>query len=108
MLPKKNRLNRVDFTDYYKKGRKLNGSVSTLVFTPAEKFIASVVVGKKVSKKAISRNRIRRLGYRQIELWQKQNLTNGVLILIIKPAITSLTRKDQAKALLNDLGLLIK
>lgn len=108
MLAKKARLNRVEFTDYFKKGQRFNGSVSTLIYLKEAEFKASVVVGKKLAKKAVMRNRLRRLGYRVINEWQTHHQITGVLIMLVKPTITTLSRKEQAEAFLKDLGLLLK
>jgi ribonuclease P protein component len=108
MLAKKQRLTREEFSDYYTKGRRQGGLVSNCILVPGLTYQAAVVVGKKVSKKAVMRNRLKRLGYRQIKSWQENTGYIGVIIMILKPTITSLSRKEQALTIQKDLGLLLK
>ena len=56
------------------------------------------MVSKKVSKKAVTRNSLRRLAYSQLYN-AARNIDKGVYILILKPEIISLSRKAQHAAL---------
>ena len=66
MLPKKNRADTKEVEKIFKDGRFLNSSNLTFKFiltkdSPISRI--SVVVPKTVSKKAVERNKLRRLGY---------------------------------------------
>lgn len=70
MLPKKNRANKNKLERVFKEGKFINSSLLSFKFilnnTPKTKQI-SVVVPKSVSKLAVSRNSLRRLGYRALK-----------------------------------------
>jgi len=73
MLPKRNRLSRREFEHLLKRGRRLHSDHASVVYsfvssrptpynlqpTPSQK--AGVVVSKKVARRAVERNRLRRL-----------------------------------------------
>jgi len=61
MLKKTERLNRAAFSTYFASGKRTHGTYLTIITAPAETLLSSVVVGKKVSKKAPTRNSIKRL-----------------------------------------------
>jgi len=95
MLAKKDRLSREDFAAYFKSGKRYHSPVATLIVSPCDEFHGSVVVSKKVSKKAPVRNTLRRRAYAQLySVLKKQNKT-GVYILLLKPKIVTLSRKLQ-------------
>jgi len=94
MLAKQNRLSRADFTKYFKTGKRINSPAATLIVSPHDVFHGAVVVSKKVSKKAVRRNTLRRRAYAQLYTAYK-NKKNGVYILIIKPSFSDLTRVAQ-------------
>ena len=52
------------------------------------------MVGKKVAKKAVVRNTIRRRVYAQIRAVCLAAEVTGVFIILIKPAYTELSRKE--------------
>ena len=92
MLAKPQRLSRVQFSSFFKSGKRKHSDVATLVCTPYPTFHASVVVSKKVSKKAVDRNKIRRQIYRQLYILKKQSHT-GVFIVLVKPGFVAVSRK---------------
>jgi len=88
MLPKKQRLTKKEFDTYFQSGRRFHHELFTLVYTPHEEFHGAVVVGKKVSKKAVARNKIRRRVYSALYARKKEaNLTGIYIILTKKPII---------------------
>lgn len=95
MLSKKDRLSSAEFSVYFKTGKKIHSTYATLIYTKHPHFHGSVVVGKKVDKRAVVRNKLRRrfyaLLYTQLKLKQK----TGVYIVILKPNIKSLNKKQQ-------------
>lgn len=105
MLPKNKRLNTAAFNKFFKTGRRFHTPYLTICFTPYTTFHASVVVGKKVNKNAVERNRIRRQLYSLLYSWQKKETVKGVFIVFTKPSA-----KDVSfKTLKNDLeSVLIK
>ena len=70
MLPKKNRLNTKEVENIFKKGSFLNSSNLTLKFSFNKENTepkVSFLTPKSVSKKAVVRNRLRRIGYRSLK-----------------------------------------
>jgi len=108
MLKKSERLDRSSFTTYFKKGKKTNGVYTTIVTCPSPTFLATAVVGKKVSKKAVTRNSIRRRLYGILELHRHDQKLTGVYIIIAKPEIIKLTKKAFASTLLEEVGRVLK
>ena len=98
MLAKKNRLSRAEFSKYFKTGKRTHSPIATLIISPHDSFHGAVVVGKKVSKKAVTRNKLRRRAYAQLYNRFK-NKNTGVYILVLKPAIVNLTRQEQHRKL---------
>jgi ribonuclease P protein component len=103
MFKKTERLGRSDFTGYFKAGRRFQSPTLTIVYTPAVSFKVAVVVGKKVAKQAVERNRIRRRLYATLRRFKESySITNGVFIIIVKPPAYQATRVALA-AQANDL-----
>lgn len=93
MLAKSARLSVAEFNHYFKIGKRFHFPHCTIIYSPLDTLHGSVVVGKKVSKKAVIRNTIRRRVYAQLRnVCEAQGVT-GVFIIIIKPAYISLSRK---------------
>lgn len=104
MPPKHHRLSRKEFTNFFTTGRRYHSPTLTLVYTPYHQFHGAVVVGKKVSPKAVVRNRVRRRVYAALyEAYTQQALT-GVYILLTKPAAKQLTAGEVRQ----EVGLLLK
>ena len=93
MLAKSNRLTTKQFDQYFKTGKRFHFTHCTIVYTPLSTLHGSVSIGKKVSKKAVIRNLIRRRVYAQIRSGCLEQNQTGVFIVIIKPAYMQLTRK---------------
>jgi ribonuclease P protein component len=91
MLKKANRIARTDFATYLKSGKRLHAECATLIWHSHPTFHASVVVSKKVSKLAVTRNTIRRRVYAQLYTLKNSNHT-GVWIVLIKPPYMQLTK----------------
>ncbi len=98
MLAKKHRLTRAEFSKYFKTGKRTNSPIGTLIVSPNKSFHGAVVVGKKVSKKAVGRNVLRRRAYAQLYSKFKES-NSGIYILILKPAIANLTRQQQHQSI---------
>lgn len=103
MLPKKNRLSQAEFKQYKKPAIKENAQSLFVEFTPGNKFKGSVVVSKKVSTKAVVRNRIRRVLYAILS----QNcpiLPTGTYVVRVKPTKESVPINNLKQDLLKILG----
>ncbi len=94
MLSKKQRLNRTEFSASFQIGRRAHSPHLTVITVPAKFFKCAVVVSKKAAKKAHDRNRIRRRLYALIELYVKEKNWQGVCIVVAKPAISKLTKRQ--------------
>ena len=106
MFPAKTRLGRADFTQFFKTGRRFQTAALTLVYLPSPTLHVSVVVGKKVSKLAVGRNRIRRRLYAGLRRFFEANgITSGVYIIIAKPVAVRYSRVELASELTTLLAL---
>jgi ribonuclease P protein component len=94
MLAKSNRISRSDFSHYFKTGKRLHSPFATLIVSPYKTFHGSVVVSKKVNKKAVRRNKLRRRVYSQLYRAGKNKRT-GVFIVILKPSFDTLPKSTQ-------------
>jgi ribonuclease P protein component len=94
MLAKKKRLNRTEFSRFFVAGKRYNTQYFQLIYHPAAEFHGSVVVGKKVFKVAVRRNRLRRQVYAQLYRWSVQGAKDGVYIIIAKPSAGTLTKAN--------------
>lgn len=104
MLAKKQRLPRLVFSEVFSRGKRINNPYTTLIINPSQSFACSVVVSKKVAKKAHDRNRIRRRLY---ALVREQIATNSpalALIIVTKPAIAKLTKTEFKEVLQVEIG----
>lgn len=107
MLAKTNRLSRALFADYFSRGKRLNSEHFTVVYAPADVFKVSVVVSKKVAKKAHDRNRLKRQLYESIRVLHKEQALGGVYIVFPKPALATLAASSRQKAILTELPRLL-
>jgi ribonuclease P protein component len=105
MLKKTERLSRTEFTHYFKVGKRSNTEYLTIVHSPATCFKASVVVGKKVYKEAVDRNRLKRQVYAKLRDLKAQS--TGVFLVLVKPPLAKLTKAKQKQALTTELGAVI-
>lgn len=93
MFSRSERLNRQEFNDYFKKGSRFNQPLLQLIYIPEDKLKVAVVVGKKVSKQAVVRNRLRRQTYHSLrEALKVVGVNQGVFIVILRPQIKDLPR----------------
>lgn len=104
MLKKTERLSRFAFSLHFVKGKKTHQKYTSIVSSPSPQFKMSVVVGKKVSKKAPTRNTIKRRIYGLIETLRKERDLTGIFIVIAKPELAKLTKKAFKEAVLEEFG----
>lgn len=93
MLKKQQRLRKAEFDRHFKLGRKQHSPLMTLVYSRQadQRFNAAAVVGKKVYKRAVDRNRLRRQLYSLIYRAYQDRGLSGVFIVIAKPAAKDAT-----------------
>ncbi len=93
MFKKNERLNKSEFSEFFKIGKKHNFPEATIITHPHPTLKVAVVVGKKVAKSAVRRNTIRRRVNAQLKKLSEIRKDKNVLIVIVKPKYNSLTRK---------------
>lgn len=108
MLKKKERLTKAEFDHYFKVGRRSHTPTLQLISHPHETFHGAVVVGKKVYKSAVKRNRLRRQLYDVLYKLHRQGvIKNQVYLVIAKPTLARLSRhecKEELTTLLAQFG----
>ena len=102
MVRKKERLSKEAFNRFFSLGRRYQSEYLTVVFQPHTTFHCAVVVSKKVAKRAVDRNRIRRRVYEIIRRMQQHDPTQGVHIVLVKAPALSLPH-DALKAAVTEL-----
>lgn len=104
MLKKTERLSKKEFDQYFKTGRRFHSPLLTLIYHPNNRFHGATVVGKKVFKLAVSRNKLRRRLYNLLYQRKQADGLTGVFIVIANPTAKSATfteLKDATAKLLN-------
>lgn len=108
MLKKKQRLTTTAFNDSFKKGKRYHCPELQLIHDLSKKeFHGAVVVGKKVYKTAVARNRLRRQIYSFLYNYNKQHFLSGTYIVIAKPSAKDIPAKEikeKLKVLLMNCG----
>lgn len=94
MFTKKQRLTKKEFEYVFKNGKRIHSPVVQLIYTPTDEFHCSAVVGKKIYKKAVDRNRLRRRMYAVAYKSFKNVVKNGSFILVAKPALREVPKSD--------------
>lgn len=84
MLPKKERLTREDFNRFFSAGKRTHFPDFQLIYAPYTTLHVSVVVSKKISKRAVVRNKLRRRVYDLVRRYRDSEGVTGVYIFIIK------------------------
>ena len=107
MLKKTERLSRFVFSLHFAKGKKVHQTYTSIITAKADNFRMAVVVGKKVSKKSPTRNRIKRRIYGLLEEVKKERKLTGVYIVIAKPGLAALTKAAFKQAVLEEFGRVI-
>lgn len=84
MLKKTNRLNQAEFTHFFKVGKRSHSGSIQLIYSPYHRFHGSVVVPKKLVKKAVDRNKLRRQLYSSLHSLLVNKKQTGVYIVVVK------------------------
>jgi ribonuclease P protein component len=93
MFKKTERLNRTKFSHFFKIGRRHQTAFFTLIYSPAPVRAVAVVVGKKVHKRAVDRNTLRRRVYAALRTQlDGAGITSGIHVVICKPEAKNLTQ----------------
>lgn len=85
MLKKRERLTKKEFDRFFSSGRRFHSPLFSLVYSQEASFHGSVVVGKKVFKRAVDRNRLRRRLYSVLYRLSREKERKGVYIILTKP-----------------------
>lgn len=92
---KSQRLSQSEFTTYFKHGRRFHSPALQLIYTPLPaSFHGAVVVGKKVAKRAVVRNQLRRKVYAHLYHHTRRQKLTGVFIVVVKPSAKQSTPSD--------------
>ena len=102
MLASKQRLDRKQFSAFFKQGRRCHGEYLTVIFKPGLTLCAAVVVSKKVFSQAHDRNSLRRKLYGWLYELSQRGLA-GTLVIIVKPVVKSLTKQQTKQKLVAEI-----
>jgi len=94
MLKKQERLKRKEFDEVFARGKRLHSPIVQLIYAQSDAFHGAAVVGKKVYKKAVDRNALRRRLYGLLYTVLRPTAPERTYILIAKPQIAQLSRKE--------------
>jgi len=110
MLSKSARLSRAEFSVVFTRPEKrVHISECSIYYASSPTFKASVVVGKKVAKLAVQRNRLRREVYAQIQTaLQNDTALHGQYIFILKPPYTKLSKAKRKTVIIELLAQNLK
>ncbi len=89
MLPKKERLKRAEFSRFFSVGKRYHTPLFTMVYAPFETLHVSVVVSKKISNRAVVRNKIRRRIYDIVRHYRTETEVRGIFIFLTKKGVES-------------------
>jgi ribonuclease P protein component len=93
MLRKNERLTTAEFNRSFSLGRRVHTPELQIITHPSPTFQAAAVVGKKVAKSAVRRNRLRRQLYGAIETVLLPDRPPLTVIVIAKPPLATLSHK---------------
>jgi ribonuclease P protein component len=96
MLKKRERLTRAQFDQSFALGKRLHSPVVQIIYHPSDTFHGSAVVGKKVAKKAVDRNTLRRRLYGLLYSYVQSTPMNFTVIMVAKPGALQISRKQFA------------
>ena len=85
MLSKRNRLSKKEILELLPKSKSLRGNFLLLRFKSIRDggdFKAGVSISKKIAKSAVTRNKIRRIVYRELS-YVKKNISSSSLFFIV-------------------------
>ncbi len=92
---------------FFRAGKRLHTPLFQVIYTKTEDFHGVVVVGKKVHKRAVDRNLLRRRVYNILYRLSQDKDLNGVYIIIAKPPAAGadfVTLKHAITSLIDELA----
>ncbi len=92
MIARHARIPRQDFLLYSQSRLQARGVYYTVVYTPGVENRGAVVVSKKVAKKAVDRNRLRRCAYATLASFWGTEPTLGAYVIYYKPGALKASR----------------
>ena len=94
MLKKADRINKTrDLQKVYRLGKAVHSSALVIKFVGGERSQAAFVVSKKVSKKAVERNRIKRV-LREVFRLSLAQRKKGRYLIMVKPTAAKLKAQE--------------
>jgi len=103
MVKKKQKLSRSEFSSLLKKGKRIHGSLYSLMYSFEKDTKLGVVVSKKTARKAVERNKLRRKMF--VVLKNELDGLSGVHVAVFtKPVCTTALLSD----LQNEMSDLLK
>jgi ribonuclease P protein component len=99
MLPKRERLTRTQFDHFFAVGKRLHSPLVQVIYTESPEPHGSAVVGKKVAKRAVDRNTLRRRMYALLYPYLKNASNKKTVILVAKKGALETSRKEFAEQL---------
>ena len=97
MLKKKERLSRTEFSRFFSLGKRYNSNIAQLIYTPHPTKHVSAVVSKKIERKAVDRNKLRRRVYNIT----RNEVDKGVYIFILKKTASETSYKNLKEEIIN-------
>ena len=101
MLQKRHRLTTTAFDHAFATGKRSHDRAWQLIMAPSQEFHGAAVVGKKVYKKAVDRNRLRRQLYAVLYQYYQKSGVTGTYIVIAKPVVATLSQRERKHVLQN-------
>lgn len=93
MLKKTQRLRTAGFNEVFAVGKRLHTPYFQIIFVRSTDFHCAVVVGKKVHKTAVARNRLRRQMYASIYRFSKVTPLPFTMIVVAKPSCVGIHQR---------------
>lgn len=103
MLSKKERLGRESFSHFFRVGKRTHTPSFQYIHAAHPSFHASVVVSKKIAKRAVDRNKIRRRIYDILRRAHTNGSINGVYIILTKNEVGARTYMEMKHEILTHL-----
>ena len=97
MVKKKQKLSRNDFSSLLKQGKRVHGSLFSLTYSKAQNVKVGVVVSKKVARKAVERNLLRRRVYAVLEKKIQDGVLSNVHLAVLPVLCAVLPRLRRLK-----------
>lgn len=106
MLKKAERLKKAEFDRFFAVGKRFHSDSLQLIYVPSTEqgFQAAAVAGKKVSKSAVDRNRVRRRIYAALRALHEAQPLSGVYMVIAKPTARTASYQELSTTLAELVG----